>query len=277
VAERALTRRPAPTERTPGTLEAATADFYRAALRGLADASVPFLVGGAYAFERYTGIARHTKDFDIFVRPDDCGRALEALGAMGYETDLTFPHWLAKAFRGDDFIDLIFGSGNGIAQVDDAWFEHAVDDEVLGVPLRLCPPEETIWSKAFIMERERYDGADIAHLLRAQAARLDWTRLLQRFDRHWRVLLSHLVLFGFVYPSDRDSVPAWVTKELVGRLLQEMESPEPGGRVCRGTLLSRAQYLVDIDHWGYRDSRLGPDATMSRRDVARWTAAIDDD
>ena len=26
--------------------------------------------------------------------------------------------------------------------------------------------EESLWQKAFIMERERYDGADVAHLLR---------------------------------------------------------------------------------------------------------------
>jgi hypothetical protein len=58
--------------------------------------------------------------------------------------------------------------------------------------------EETIWSKAFVMERERYDGADIAHLLRASAERLDWHRLLERFDAHWPVLLSHLILFGFI-------------------------------------------------------------------------------
>ena len=32
---------------------------------------MPFLVGGAYAFERYTGIARHTKDFDLFIHPRD--------------------------------------------------------------------------------------------------------------------------------------------------------------------------------------------------------------
>ncbi len=58
-----------------------------------------------------------------------------------------------------------------------------------------------IWSKAFIMERERYDGADIAHLILACGRDLDWRRLLGRFGRRWRVLLSHLVLFGFVYPG----------------------------------------------------------------------------
>jgi hypothetical protein len=44
-----------------------------------------------------------------------------------------------------------------------------------------------IWSKAFVMERERFDGADVAHLLRSMGPRLDWDRILRRFDRYWEV------------------------------------------------------------------------------------------
>jgi hypothetical protein len=257
-------------------LEPGTAEFYRCALLALLDNGVPFLVGGAYSLERYTGIARHTKDFDIFVRARDCRRTLRTLELIGCRSDITFTHWLGKAFRGEDFIDVIFSSGNGIATVDEAWFEHAVDEVVLDVPVKLCPPEETIWSKAFIMERERYDGADVAHLIRATGPRLDWTRLLTRFDRYWRVLLSHLTLFGFIYPTDRTSVPGWVLRELMARLEAELDTTAPGPRVCRGTILSRGQYLVDVDQWGYRDGRLH-DRRMSRREIAHWTAAIDDD
>ena len=60
------------------------------------------------------------------------------------------------------------------------------------------PAEEMIWSKAFVMERERYDGADITHILRKSGATIDWVRLLRRFGSHAAVLLSHLVLFQFV-------------------------------------------------------------------------------
>ena len=96
------------------------------------------------------------------------------LADAGFATELTFPHWLGKAYAGDRFIDLIFSAGNGVAAVDDLWFAHAPPGEVLGVPVRLCPPEEMIWSKAFIMERERYDGADVAHLILACGRELDW-------------------------------------------------------------------------------------------------------
>ena len=46
------------------------------------------------------------------------------------------------------------------------------------MPVLLAPPEEMIWSKAFVCERERYDGADVNHLLRACGRQMDWQRLL---------------------------------------------------------------------------------------------------
>jgi hypothetical protein len=257
-------------------LEPETCEFYCQVIRQLSAAGAPFLVGGAYAFERYVGIARHTKDFDIFVRPRDRDRVLELLSEVGCQTDLTFPHWLGKAFRGEDFVDVIFSSGNGVAEVDDAWFEHAVDDEVFGLPVRLCAPEEMIWQKSFVMERERYDGADVAHLLRARAQDLDWQRLLGRFGEYWRVLLSHLTLFGFIYPGERNVLPSEVMAELIERLKEELHAPPPADRLCQGPLLSRAQYLVDLDYWHYQDARLRPRGNMTRGDTAHWTAAIEE-
>jgi nucleotidyltransferase DUF2204 len=251
-------------------------EFYCRVMGRLTDGGVPFLVGGAYAFERYTGIARHTKDFDLFLHPRDVDRALEVLAADGCETCVPFPHWLAKASAGEDVVDIIFSSGNGIALVDDTWFDHAVADSVLGVNVKLTPPEEMIWSKAFIMERERYDGADVAHILRACAATLDWPRLLGRFGPHWRVLLSHVVVFGFVYPGERAQVPAAVVRELMGRLDAELTRPGPE-RVCQGTLVSRAQYLVDVEAWNYTDPRLAPEGNMTHAERERWTAGIADD
>ncbi len=248
-----------------------TQDFYRRAVSLLQRADVPFLVGGAYALAHHTGIVRHTKDFDIFVRPDDCSRALEALAGGGYRTELTFAHWLGKAFHGEDFVDVIFSSGNGVARVDDQWFEHASSATFFGEPILLCPVEEIIWSKSFVCERERFDGADVNHLLRARGRELDWDRLLARFGPHWRVLLAHLVLFGFVYPSERDAVPAWVMGELLRRL--QGESAPAGRRVCQGTLLSRIQYTIDMDRWGYADARLDDEAGMTRQEADDWTEA----
>jgi len=235
---------------------------------------VPFLVGGAYALAYYTGIDRDTKDVDIFVHPSMCARTLEVLRATGYSTELTFPHWLGKALCGEGCIDVIFSSGNGIAQVDETWFMHAVAGNVFGIPVQLCPPEEMLWSKSYVMERERYDGADVMHLLHAYGEQFDWPRLLERFGSHWRVLFSHLILFGFVYPAEQAQIPAWVMQELLHRLQDERHSAPPLDQLCQGTLLSRAQYCIDINGWGYRDARLTPTGRMTAADIAHWTAAI---
>jgi len=154
-----------------------------------------------------------------------------------------------KVCSGDRYVDIIFSSGNGICTVDDDWFNHAVGDELFKIPVRLCPLEEMIWCKAFVMERERYDGADVAHILRACGERMDWRRLLQRFDVHWRILLAYLILFGYIYPSDHSSIPEWVMQELLTRLQTEKGYPPSRNRVCRGTLLSRIQYRDDIERW----------------------------
>jgi hypothetical protein len=238
-------------------LELEELDFFRHSLTLLSDAEVPYLVGGAYALERYTGVIRRTKDVDIFVRPHDCDRVLEVLGDAGYGTELTDPMWLAKAFHKGYLLDIIFSSGNGMCTVDDFWFAHARTDEVLGINVKLCPAEEMLWQKMYIMERERFDGADVAHLIRELGPNLDWHRLIRRMDQHWEVMLAHLVLFDFIYPGERESVPRWVNDELLGRLREQLDAPTSSEdrRLCRGTLLSRYQYLGDLRHWEYRDAR----------------------
>lgn len=256
-------------EMAPQTLR-----FYRNVLNLLNQASIPYLVGGTYALNSYTGLNRHTKDFDIFVKHEDFHRIADTLAQPGYKTLMTYPHWLAKTFCGNDFVDLVFNSGNGVAEVDDEWFDHALDGEVFGVATKICPAEEMIWSKAFIMERERFDGADVAHLLHAAGSKMDWTRLMRRFEPHWQLLFSHLVLFRFIYPTGRKNIPLWVMEELQARLTEDLKIPTPADKVCAGTLLSREQYLSDIDHWQYQDARLSPRGKMSPEETEKWTAAI---
>jgi predicted nucleotidyltransferase len=253
----------------------ATADFYRRALQALVDEGVPFLVGGAFAHACFTDIRRATKDMDLFIRRQDYDRVAALAHEHGWRAELAYPHWLAKVYDGDDFIDLIFNSGNGVTPVDELWFHDNTRAQVLGVPVLLANAEDSLLSKAFIMERERFDGADIAHLLRANAEKLDWDGLLRRFGRHWRVLLAHLTLFGYIYPGERHRVPGRVVEELMARLARETRTPSPvDAHICDGTLLSREQYLHDVEQLGYVDGRLTSDSTMTPEDVATWTEAI---
>jgi hypothetical protein len=250
--------------------------FYVEILRALSNADVPYVVGGALALKHFAGICRDTKDLDIFLAGKDLDRAMSVLAERGFETELTFPHWLGKARRGEDFVDIIFDSANGVCPVDDRWFIHAPRCTLWGQSVLVSPAEELIASKAFVMERERFDGADIYHLLEARAESLDWPRLLERFGAHWRVLLGHLVFFSFVYPRRRGAVPERVMTMLLDRARAQQAS-EPMASVCRGTLLSREQYLVDLRERGYADARLPPWGDVSADALEVWTAAIGTD
>ena len=245
--------------------------FYREVLTALAEGDVPFLIGGAFAFCRHAGIDLRTKDLDLMIEQRTWPALARVLRSQDIYTTLKFPHWLGKALSPDGQVDIIFNSGAGVSPVDATWFSYGIRATVLGHRVRLCPVEELIWSKAFVMERERFDGADVLHLIRARAHDMDWERLRHRFRGHEPVLLAHLILFRYVYPSERQRIPAWLMQDLQ----RGDAATTRGPKVCRGTILSRAQYLVDVEQWGYADARLPPFGDMSSRDWLLWTNAID--
>jgi hypothetical protein len=249
-------------------------EVYREALSCLLKAKIPFLVGGAFALESYTGVARPTKDLDLFVQPSDRVRLMRRLSDAGFRTEWRFPHWLGKAYKGDCSIDIIYSSGNGACPVDETWFRYALPSETLGLPVRVVPAEEMLWSKAFVMERNRYDGGDIAHLLRARAQNLDWARLLFRFGPYWRVLFSHVILFGFIYPEQRLRIPEWFMHEMMRRVKLDMQCLPADREVCQGTLLSWSQYLGDLEHGAYHDARHAPRGKLTSHDTQQMTSVL---
>ena len=82
------------------------------------------------------------------------------------------PVWLAKARRGEYFVDLITGMSNGVVRVDYSWIRRASRTQIFGISARVLAPEELIASKVFVTRRERFDGADIATLSTAHVASL---------------------------------------------------------------------------------------------------------
>ncbi len=225
------------------------------AIELLMNEGVPFVVGGAYAYATYTGIYRDTKDLDLFPRKRDALRALDILEKDGWRTERTDEVWLYKAFKGEYFVDFIFSSGNGVAVVDDEWFTHAKTGTVFGHRCLIAPAEEVIWSKSFVNERERYDGADVNHLILKAGREMDWERMMRRFDRYWEVLFGHIMMFRFAYPSERDTVPDWVMAELMSRTLETIKDGNWQQKLCRGNLISRVNYQVDISRFGFDDVR----------------------
>jgi len=227
--------------------------FYREAIMLLEESGADFMLGGGFATFHYTGMFRDTKDLDVFCLPADYPKILKHFSQKGFQTELTDVRWLAKIFKGEYFVDIIFNSVNNICTVDETWFQHAGHGQFAGLSVKFLGVEELIWCKAYVQNRERYDGADINHIILKYGKNVNWERLLKRLNAHWHLLLAHLILFQFVYPSDfHEIIPRWLFDELMKRAHEQYDLPPTVERVCRGPVIDNTQYSVDIKEWDYK-------------------------
>ena len=218
-------------------------------LEHLNRAGVPYVVSGAFALQQHTGIWRNTKDLDLFLTSDSVPEALRHLQEQGFETEVRDPVWLAKAHRDGYFVDLITGMSNAVITVDQSWIDRGSACVVLGVPTRVLAAEELIASKLFVNFRERFDGADVVHIIYGTKGRLDWDRLLWLVGEHWELLLWELMLFHYVYPSKQDFVPRKVWNELLSRLQRQLAAA-PAKLPFRGSLIDEKMFAIDMKEWG---------------------------
>jgi hypothetical protein len=227
--------------------------FYKEALGLLNKSGASYMLGGAFAFFHYTGIFRDTKDLDVFCKSSEYPKIMKFFAEQGYRTELTDARWLAKVFKDDYYIDIIFDTVNNICRVDDSWYENAVAAEFKGMKVLIIPPEELIWAKIYVQNRERFDGADVNHLILKTGSKLDWKRLKIRLEQHWHLLLAQIIIFQFVYPSDyQEIIPRWLFEDLMARAHEQYEIPSPVEKVCRGPIIDQTQYSIDIKEWNYK-------------------------
>jgi Nucleotidyl transferase of unknown function (DUF2204) len=227
--------------------------FYAEVLKILKESKFTFMVGGGFAVVAYTGLHRPTKDIDFFVKAGDYPKILNKFTSLGFKTQVDDERWIAKIFKGKLYVDLIFGSSNLIAPVTDDWFKDSQTAKVCNYEVKIPSVTDLIWSKVFIQNRERYDGADIAHLILMKNQEINWERLLSSMEQYWEVLLIHLVNFRFIYPSEREKIPSWLLRELLSRLQHQFELPTPKMKVCRGRMFSVGDYAADVMELGFAD------------------------
>lgn len=227
--------------------------FYREVLNVFKKTQAPFLIAGTYAVKHYIPLDRSTKDLDIFCKPGDYPKILAAAAKAGFTVKIIDDRWLAKIERSPFYVDLIFGSVSATWPITEGWFEKAPTGTFLGQRVKITPVEELIVSKAYRMRRNGFDGADVAHLLLRKGKTIDWKWLLNRMDQYWEVLFTHIILFRFLYPSQREIIPSWLLEEFLSRIKKQLQLPSPQDKVSRGATLSPDDFRIDIDTLGFRD------------------------
>jgi hypothetical protein len=236
------------TSSIPTDIPEEQAALFREVLCALEKEKIPYAVSGAFALRQHTGICRFTKDLDLFMTATAALEALPYLRKCGFECEVRDPVWLAKAHKGEFFVDLITGMSNGVFAVDDSWIQRSSPAVIHGVATRVLAPEELVASKIFVARRERFDGADIAHVIFGTYPSFDWDRELELVGEHWEMLLWSLVLFRYVYPGQTHYVPAKVWTELLQRLGNEIARPDPRASF-RGSLVDDNMFAIDVNEW----------------------------
>ena len=225
------------------------APVYLEALAAMERAGVEYLLGGALALNAHTGIWRDTKDLDLFIRPEDGERALQALRDAGFRCEIVYESWLGKAWKGDVFVDLIWRNANGLFPVRDPWFEGAPSLGILGREAPVLPLEELLASKMMVMGRYRYDGADMLHIFHVAGERVDWERLARIVGEHAGLMLSHMHTYRWAYPGWAEKVPDEAIALFTRAAAQATSSFGP----FRGRLIDIQSFEVDIAEWGMPD------------------------
>ncbi len=226
-------------------------EFFGRVIEVMGRNHVQVAVAGAFAVHEHTGIWRATKDIDLFLPAQEAPRALKLLEKAGFTTEIMDPVWLAKVRQGGHFVDLIAGMSNAVIRVDYSWIKRARPCELFGTQMRVLAPEELIASKVFVARRERFDGADICHIIYGTKGSFEWCRLMHLVGEHWEMLFWYLVLYHYTYPAHSDYVPREIWDELLQRFTVELRHPNINMKF-RGSLIDDKMFAIDVAEWGQR-------------------------
>ena len=176
------------------TVERVVAEAATALKRG----GVPYVLIGGIASSVH-GRPRATDDIDLLVDPRDAERALETLGASGFATEETDPHWIYKATKDGLTVDVMFNI-KGDVHVDDEMLERARPTSFAGEDVRVAGPEDVIVIKALAHDEPSFrHWHDALAIIAAQE--LDWCYLVRR-ARHG----AHRLLSLLVYAQSNDLI-----------------------------------------------------------------------
>jgi predicted nucleotidyltransferase len=201
--------------------------LYSIVLNRALEQGIRFALGGGLAFSYYSRRLRNTKDIDLFILPEDREKMIDIVTESGfedyYEKEPYDRKWIYRGYRENVICDLIWQMANYRTDVDERWVTRGEEFEASGMRLKLLPVEELIWSKLYVMQRERCDWPDLLNLLNAQAENIDWNHLLSRLEDDIPLMSSVVSLFGWMCPDRAQSLPEWLWDRL--RIYKPLEGP----------------------------------------------------
>jgi len=190
--------------------------MYKESVDAMERAGVPYVVGGGIAVAAY-GRIRATKDIDLYIKPEDTGRALEALRQAGFEVNpMSDVRWLAKGYKSGMQVDFILENIGCIITTDET-IERGRQMLVFGSRMRVMSPEDLVFRKMLAMRCLRDDWYDCIAVLSNTYRTFDWDYYLRIAENFTERALSFLLFVR----TDWDHVipvPRRVISTLLGRM-----------------------------------------------------------
>lgn len=191
---------------------------YREVMAAADRRGIPFAIGGGLAFSAYALRTRNTKDVDLFILPRDAAQMIATLSELGFEdyfaTEPYERHWIFRGHRDGVIVDLMWQMANDRTEFDERWVNAGQKICVRDYPVRLLPVEELIWSKLYVVQRDRCDWSDVLNILLAQGQHLDWSLLIERVGPDIRLLGSLMQMFAWLCPGCARDLPEWIWERM---------------------------------------------------------------
>jgi hypothetical protein len=191
---------------------------HREAVAALRQRGVRFAVGGGLAFSAWSGRWRNTKDVDLFLPPADHPAAVEALASVGfvdYFDQLPYDRkWIFRGYKDGLILDLIWQMANYRTAVEPDWVVRGQAIELWGDPIQALAVEELVWTKLYILQRERCDWPDLLNLLHTCGETMDWPYLLSNVGEDARLLAGLLSVYAWLHPEGAALLPDWLWPHL---------------------------------------------------------------
>jgi hypothetical protein len=149
------------------------------AAAALRRAEIEFMLGGGLAIWARGGPPSY-HDVDLFVRPDDADRGLEALVAAGMRAEQPPEEWLYKAYDGDVLVDLVFRPSGG--PITDEHFERATLLEVHALSMLVASIDDVLVTKLLALNEQEPDYRPVLEVARALREQIDWAFVEQRSE-----------------------------------------------------------------------------------------------
>lgn len=193
---------------------------YERVMRTANERGIPYAIGGALAVGAYTERWRNTKDIDLYTLPAHRERMMQTFADCGlcdYHDKLPYDRrWIYRGFdeASGSIVDVIWAMANMRTDVDGDWLDRGKEFVTGDICFRVLPVEELIWSKLYVMQRERCDWPDILNILYGTATTLDWHHMLRRVGDDAPLLKGVLSIFAWMCPQAAESIPDSVRLQL---------------------------------------------------------------